>query len=415
MRDVVLGDSLLELIDYRGKTPKKLGTDFTESGVPVASAMLVSNGVLDLSSARFVSPETYEAWMKIPLRQGDVLLTSEAPLGRVGRVSSDEPLVLGQRLYALRGRPNVLDNGYLYYVLQTNQVQADLVGRSSGTTVFGIRQSALRQVRIPAPPIRMQKAIAEVLGALDEKIAANRAVASTADSLYIASFQDLLNESLHCTSTSLEALVDDIIGGDWGKESPQPEFTEEALCLRGTDIPNVQLGWLGKAPIRFLKAKALSRRALRPGSVVVEVSGGSPTQSTGRSALATQALLRTKEAPIVATNFCRIITPKPGWSDFVYGALRTSWDRGDFFQYENGTSGIKNLNLAHYLASTRLPTPSEKALERFRLQANSLHSMQVTSARENESLSQLRETLLPQLMSGKLRVREAEKVVEGAI
>ena len=415
MRTLKLGEALEEIIDHRGKTPKKLGASFTDSGVPVASAQLVANGVLDLSTARCVSAETYEAWMKVPAQKGDVLLTSEAPLGRVAQVPSDEPLVLGQRLFGLRGNPNVLNNGYLFYALQTEKLQAELVGRSSGTTVFGIRQSALRTVPIELPPVEDQRAIAEVLGALDDKIAANRAIASTADSLYIASFQDLMNESLHCTPTSLEALVDDIIGGDWGKESPQSEFTEETLCLRGTDIPNVQLGWLGKAPVRFLKAKALSRRALRPGSVVVEVSGGSPTQSTGRSALATQALLRTIEAPIVATNFCRILTPKPGWSDFVYGALRTSWDRGDFFQYENGTSGIKNLNLAHYLASTRLPAPSEKVLERFSFQANSLHSTQVTSARENESLSQLRETLLPQLMSGKLRVREAEKVVEGAI
>ena len=184
---LVLGDSLEALIDHRGKTPRKLGTDFALTGVPVASAILVKNGRLDLAEARCVEHETWQRWMgEMPTRAGDVLLTSEAPLGRVARVETDAPLVLGQRLYGLRGRPGVLDSGYLYYALQTDRVQADLLGRSTGTTVFGIRQSALRQVMIPAPTFPEQRAIAEVLGALDDKIAANQQEVATVEALMIA-------------------------------------------------------------------------------------------------------------------------------------------------------------------------------------------------------------------------------------
>jgi type I restriction enzyme S subunit len=186
MRELILGQSLDALIDHRGKTPAKMGTEFTSSGVPVASAVLVKDGRLELSAARYVSLETHERWMPVPTRAGDVLLTSEAPLGRVARVPDDSPIVLGQRLFALRGRPGVLDSGYLFYALQTSDMQTALIGRSTGTTVFGIRQSALRQLRISAPDYMEQKLIAEVLGALDDKIAANAVTVQAAQTVMLA-------------------------------------------------------------------------------------------------------------------------------------------------------------------------------------------------------------------------------------
>src|SRR6266700_6126401 len=103
MSEIVLGDALEVIIDHRGKTPKKLGGDFVRMGVPVASALLVRNGCLNLEDARYVSPEMHKRWMPIPTRRHDVILTSEAPLGRVALVDSDQPLVLGQRLFGLRG------------------------------------------------------------------------------------------------------------------------------------------------------------------------------------------------------------------------------------------------------------------------------------------------------------------------
>jgi type I restriction enzyme S subunit len=149
-----LGELLEVLIDHRGKTPKKLGGDFVSVGIPVASAVNVKSGRLLFEGApRCVTPEMFERWMPVRLRAGDVLLTSEAPLGEVARVVSDEPLVLGQRLFGLRGRPDVLDSGYLYYALQWRPIQDRLLARSTGTTVHGIRQSELVRVSMPVPPL----------------------------------------------------------------------------------------------------------------------------------------------------------------------------------------------------------------------------------------------------------------------
>lgn len=173
MPDLILGESLEVLIDHRGKTPRKLGGDFVRQGVPVASALLVKDGRLALGEARCVTEEMYGRWMSVSLKRHDVLLTSEAPLGRVALVPDDSPLVLGQRLFGLRGKAGVLDSRFLFYALQTDAVQSELRGRATGTTVAGIRQSELVRVRIPAPSYPEQVAIAAVLGALDEKIAVN--------------------------------------------------------------------------------------------------------------------------------------------------------------------------------------------------------------------------------------------------
>jgi type I restriction enzyme, S subunit len=76
-----LGSVLAAVIDHRGRTPKKLGGDFTSAGVRVISAKNVKDGSLVLEDVRYVSREMHYQWMPEKLRSGDVLLTSEAPLG----------------------------------------------------------------------------------------------------------------------------------------------------------------------------------------------------------------------------------------------------------------------------------------------------------------------------------------------
>lgn len=179
---IPLGELLDVIVDHRGKTPKKLGGDFSQSGVKVISAIHIKDGRINWSEReRFVSPEMFERWMPVRLLQGDVLLTSEAPLGEVTQVPSDEPLVLSQRLFALRGKSDRLDNGYLRYFLTSPTGQAALQNRATGTTVVGIRQSELLKVEVPVPPIDAQRRIAGVLEDLDHLIELNQRLAATLD------------------------------------------------------------------------------------------------------------------------------------------------------------------------------------------------------------------------------------------
>jgi type I restriction enzyme S subunit len=187
MREEPLGDLLESVIDHRGKTPKKLGGDFVKHGVPVVSAIHIKDGRIQWDQReRFVTPQMFAKWMPVRLCRGDVLLTSEAPLGETALVPSNDDLVLSQRLFALRGKAGVLDSTYLRYFLASATGQERLKARATGTTVTGIRQAELLKVLVPLPSIAEQRRIAAVLGALDELIETNRRLALGSEDLAVS-------------------------------------------------------------------------------------------------------------------------------------------------------------------------------------------------------------------------------------
>ena len=176
------------IIDYRGRTPKKMGSDWSSTGIPAVSAKNVKGGRLVRPDAfNFVSEELYERWMKDKLALGDILMTSEAPLGELYYLALDARYCLSQRIFALRANPAVCEPAYLYYWLESTGCQTDIINRGTGTTVEGIRQSELRKVSVLLPPLPIQKAASKFLAAWTEQIHQNeeqsRTLASLRDSL----------------------------------------------------------------------------------------------------------------------------------------------------------------------------------------------------------------------------------------
>jgi hypothetical protein len=136
-----LEDCLAALIDYRGKSPTK-----SETGVPVISAKVVKSGIITHPIEQTIAPSYYNEWMRHGFPEvGDVVMTTEGPLGEVAQL--DETTVkyaLGQCIVVLRGKPQVLDNDFLKFLLQTDLLQSRLSARATATTVLGISQKALR-------------------------------------------------------------------------------------------------------------------------------------------------------------------------------------------------------------------------------------------------------------------------------
>lgn len=142
--------ALDRIIDYRGKTPVK-----TKSGIPLVTAKIIKQGRI-LEPKEFIASEDYDSWMRRGLPQeGDVLFTTEAPLGEVAQIE-DPKIALAQRVLLLRGRKDFLDNCFLMAILKTPFVTQQLLSRASGSTVKGIRQSEFRKVEIPIPPYHEQ-------------------------------------------------------------------------------------------------------------------------------------------------------------------------------------------------------------------------------------------------------------------
>lgn len=153
-----LGEVLAVILDRRGVTPKKLGEDWVDMGIPVLSAMNIVDGEIDQGrQERYVSEDVARRWMKGWLKAGDILMTSEAPLGSTVLLVDDMEACIGQRLFALRPDSRRVLPEYLHAWLSSDVGQATLRERASGTTVKGIRQAELVKVNVPIPAFGNQQ------------------------------------------------------------------------------------------------------------------------------------------------------------------------------------------------------------------------------------------------------------------
>ena len=402
-----LGEITELVIDYRGKTPKKLGGDWCKQGYRALSAKNIKTGrIVQAETIRYIDESLYRKWMKDEVQRGDILITSEAPFGQIFFWDSDEKIVLSQRLFCVRIKPEY-DARFIYYYMTTPEFQSELDGRATGTTVIGLRQPELMKCIIRCPEIQEQKVIAAILSSIDAKIIANEKVNDNLQQQAQALFKKWFIDNPDAISWkegTFSNLIEKTISGDWGKDSPSGNNTEMVYCIRGADIPEVRAGNKGKMPTRYILPKNYAAKQLVDGDIVVEISGGSPTQSTGRAAAVSDALLARYDKGMVCTNFCKALKPRAGYSMYVYYYWQYLYDRDIFFSYENGTTGIKNLDINGFIETEPIVIAPESLAEKFDAVCQTNFSKIYANGMENEHLALVRDTLLPKLMSGEIDV-----------
>ena len=307
-KELPLNDVIELVIDHRGKTPKKLGfDDFFSEGYPVLSAKHVkTSGLVNLDAMRFANEEMYKKWMKEPTQKGDVILTSEAPLGELFYIDGSKKYVLGQRVFGLRPKSDVLDSMYLLVWLSSAEGQGRLQARATGSTVQGIKQSELLKIMIPIPPMEVQKDIASIYGSLDQKIQLNTQINQTleqiAQALFKSWFVDFdpvrakvqaLSDGLSLEQAELAAMQ--AISGKTAEEltalsQTQPDryaelaettkaFPCEMVEIDGVEVPK---GWEVK-PIELILDRLKNKQKLRKEEISFE--GTIPVFEQGASIL----------------------------------------------------------------------------------------------------------------------------------
>lgn len=409
-------DNLLEeLIDYRGKTPIK-----TTSGIPLVTAKIIKNGVINEFN-EFIAERDYDRWMVRGFpKQGDVVLTTEAPLGEVAQLD-ERKIALAQRVVCLRGKSGVLNNTYLKYYFLSNYGKKKLKSRESGTTVTGIKQSELRKVEVCYPSFENQCKIASTLSSLDSKIENNRKICANleaqAQALFkhwfidFAPFKDgkfveselgMIPEGWRVGTYS--DIIKDTISGDWGKDSSVGNYNHKVACIRGCDFQDVKMGLRGKTPERFILEKNFQSKHFENKDVLVEISGGTATVSTGRVCPVSQLLIDRYNGDVVCTNFCKLVRPIDGYSSYLYYSWKYKYDRKVMFGYENGTSGIKNFSIKDFTTREPLVLPTLTALYEFEEIVEHIHIQIQNYGSESSKLANIRDTLLPKLMSGEIKV-----------
>jgi type I restriction-modification system specificity subunit (fragment) len=197
------------------------------------------------------------------------------------------------------------------------------------------------------------------------------------------------------TLVPFQYFIDSTIGGDWGKDEPSKSNNTKVICIRGADISDISQGKEGSPPTRFILEKNCKLKKLCAWDIIVEISGGSPTQSTGRSTLITNYLLDLYNTPIICTNFCRAIKcKKVEYAPYVYAAFNYLYNTNVFFNYENGTTGIKNLDLDAILNEQEVYLPSESELVDFYNYTKDIQEQVMRLRTENQKLNELKQLYL---------------------
>ena len=185
-----IGEICERIIDYRGRTPK-----FSESGIVHLRSSNVKEGRLTLKNDEitYVTDETYKSFMTRGLpKAGDIIFTTEGPLGESAMVPPNFRFSLAQRMVLLRADKTVLDSSYLLYVLYSEQVRKEYLGRATGSTAKGISSKNFQQVQVPLPCLPEQREIAISLTACDAKIVALEQEAEHLDELFHAMLDELM-------------------------------------------------------------------------------------------------------------------------------------------------------------------------------------------------------------------------------
>lgn len=167
-------DCLKLIIDHRGKTPLKLGSNWSESGFRALSAKNIKNGqIVNEDSIKFVDEELYSKWMKNEIEPEDILLTSEAPLGELVSWDYAEKIVLSQRLFGIRADKKIVYPKYLYCFMTSDLFKYELTSRATGSTVQGIRQSELLKTNVIIPTLELTREFQSIVEFKFRKIALN--------------------------------------------------------------------------------------------------------------------------------------------------------------------------------------------------------------------------------------------------
>jgi type I restriction enzyme S subunit len=339
-------------------------------------------------------PEVTSRLSEYLLKAGDIVFGRKGAVDRSAWVKPEESgWFLGSD--GIRARlPVNVDSRFIAYQLRSEPIREWLLRHASGSTLLSLNQSTLSRVPLVLPSVSEQRAIAEVLGALDDKIAANTKLVVSVDEYLAAKF----SEALQCDHEIVE--LGDIAVVNATKVKPL-----SGASLRYLDIAGLGIGshdWPELSP--WDTAPSRARRGISVGDTI---------WSTVRPNRRSHALVLSEDSSLVGSTGLAVLTPKEVGFAYLYEVTK----RDDFTSYlENVAEGSAYPAVrASFFAKATIPLIDASDRASFEQLAAPMRNQQHLLSMENTTLAATRDSLLPQLMSGKLRVKDAEKTLEAVI
>jgi type I restriction enzyme, S subunit len=402
---LALEESMATIIDYRGKTPRK-----TTSGIPLITAKIVKNGRIQ-APEEFIDPNDYDSWMQRGFPElGDVVITTEAPLGEVAQLDGSK-VALAQRLITLRGRPGLLANSFLKFVMQSSFVQNQLKARATGTTVLGIKQSELRKISLPIPPLGEQKAIGHILGSLDDKIEINRRMNETLEAMAWAIFKswfvdfDPVRAKMEGKSTGLDSKTAALFPNSFQNSSLGKIPKGWEYCFWG----NIATLEYGKG-LREYQGTGEYRVYGTNGPIGWHTDPLCPTSGIIIGRKGAYRGVHFSRHPFYVIDTAFYLKPKTAFDlKWAYYELL----RLDINNMDSGSAIPSTSREDFYQIPVCLPT--QNVLDSFGSLLEPTYVKSEMNSTESSTLAEIRDTLLPKLVSGEIRVKDAEKAVKAVV
>lgn len=440
--EVKLSDLQIEIIDGdRGKNYPKKTEMFDYGHTLFLNNKNIINDYLDASFGEFITQGKSDSLRKGKLERYDIVMSTRGSVGNIGYFSENirhENIRINSGMVILRNKDNRVDTKFLYVLLKSNFMKKRYTELITGSVQNQLPIKDLKNLFLILPPLLIQEKITSIIQSVENKITINNQIIVTLEEIASTLFKNWFvnfefpdedgNPYKSCGGKMVESDLGEIpegwivgnldrfvstnLSGDWGKADKQGNYTKEVTIIRGADIPELKLGGNGNMPRRFILQKNFDNKYIKENDIVIEISGGSPTQSTGRSLHVTPNLLKRISGDLICTNFCRIIRLEDEYSSFYFSELFDSlYQKNVFFNYENGTTGIKNLDYKSVLENLPMKICTNKKLLRHFYDLNlKIDKHKQSLAIQNKKLEQLRDILLPKLLSGEIELPVEEGV-----
>jgi type I restriction enzyme S subunit len=364
--NIVLRNLIEEVIDNRGKTPplSKDGHEMIEVNAIKDDFVAPDYSVI----RKFVDDDTYKNWFRGHIEVGDVLVSTVGTIGNISLIKEKRGVV-AQNVIALRPK-NRLDSSYLYYYLKSPNQKNELRNLNIGGVQPSIKVPHLLNLQITVPPLPEQQKIAEVLGALDEKIELNRKMNKTLESLAQAIFKKWFIDDANPNWETKK--LGDVVRIKYGKNLPTTKLQESGYPVFGG---NGQIGFFDKYLYELPQVLVACRGA----------ASGKVNFSLPKSFVTNNSLI---------LEYDNILN----YEFLKYFALNA-----DFYSCVSG-SAQPQITIES-LDGYEIMMPSKEIIYKFGQVAEPITQKILLNDNEINTLSQIRDSLLPRLMSGKLRVK----------
>ena len=418
---VPLRDLLSFVVDNRGKT-----CPISSSGLPLIATNCVKNSTLYpvFEKVRFVDDDTYRNWFRAHPKPGDLIFVLKGSPGQVCITPDPVNFCIAQDMVALRPNPDLVYPPYLFAVLRSQDVQNEIANLHVGSLIPHFKKGDFDRLEIPLPPSDLQQVIGDFYLRVSEKIESNQRTCRTLEEMTRALYRSWF-VNFDPVWTKLE-----------GREPAHMDAATAALFPGSFDDDGLPVGWrtgqlsdIAINPRTGIKPEQIHSDTPYIGlehmprrSIALLDWGTAADVGSQKSGMSKGDFLFGKLRPyfhkvgispvdgICSTDIIVVRPKSPEWAGLVLSTISSD----DFVEHTNASSSGTRMPRTNWqdMGAYEITLPSSAIASAFESITKSWRDRIVAGVHEAKALATLRDTLLPRLMSGELRVGEAREMVE---